>query len=336
MPQGPIEIGSKYYVNRLKLENLCLQIVLQPRCLLRIKAPNQMGKTSLMLKLLADARKEGLKTILLNFDLAGQNIYSDIDRLFKWFSSIVTQELNVENKIDEYWDEDKGSTSSCNNYFSEYLLKQISEPIVLAIDNIDRLFAYREVAEQFLGILRIWHEAAVENDLLKKLRLVLAHSTEVYIPLDYKQSPFNVGEPVGIPEFTTEQTRNLAIACQLKMSDFEIERLREIIGGHPHLTRLTFHYLNHENHTLDEILAFASSDRSIYIDHLKRLLVEIEEPLSLAKAMKKVVESNEPVKLKRRQEFKLMSLGLIKIGKGGIIPSCLLYRQYFQERLIVQ
>lgn len=47
-------------------------------------------------------------------------------------------------------------------------------------------------------MLRSWHEKGKISDVWKPLQLVLAHSTEVYITLDYHQSPFNAGVPVEL------------------------------------------------------------------------------------------------------------------------------------------
>jgi hypothetical protein len=37
-------------------------------------------------------------------------------------------------------------------YFEQYLLAEIKAPLVLALDDVDRLFQYSELADEFFGL----------------------------------------------------------------------------------------------------------------------------------------------------------------------------------------
>jgi hypothetical protein len=92
----------------------------------------------------------------------------------------------------------------------DYLLPSINSPLTLCLDEVDTVFNHPDIASDFFGLLRAWHEAAKNSDLWKKLRLVVVHSTEVYIPMNINQSPFNVGLPIELPEFNAGQVQDLA------------------------------------------------------------------------------------------------------------------------------
>ncbi|NJO82505.1 MAG: hypothetical protein HC828_06550 [Blastochloris sp.] len=65
------------------------------------------------------------------------------------------------HRLTEYWDEEFSSSKmNCTDYVENYLLAQIESPIVLCLDECDRVFPYSEVAEGFLSLLRAWHEQA--------------------------------------------------------------------------------------------------------------------------------------------------------------------------------
>jgi AAA-like domain len=49
------------------VESLCYEAIQQPGAMLNIRAPKQMGKTSLMTRILAYAKTLGHKTVSLNF-----------------------------------------------------------------------------------------------------------------------------------------------------------------------------------------------------------------------------------------------------------------------------
>jgi len=72
---------------------------------------------------------------------------------------------------------------------------------------------------------------------MAKLRLIVLHSTEIYIPLKLTESPFNVGLPLQLPYFTEEQILALAQRHGLDWTDSpDAERLMAMVGGHPSVT----------------------------------------------------------------------------------------------------
>ena len=89
-----------------------------------------------------------------------------------------------------------GSKVSCTIYLQQYVLTQISSPLVLALNEVNRIFEYPKIAREFLALLQSWHEEAKRIKTLEKLRLIVLHSTEIYIPLRLTESPFNVGLPL--------------------------------------------------------------------------------------------------------------------------------------------
>ena len=72
LPEGQVELNSPFYIERQPLEQQCYQTVLKPGSLIRIKAPCQMGKTSLMTRILARAASQDYRTVVLDFQLAEQ------------------------------------------------------------------------------------------------------------------------------------------------------------------------------------------------------------------------------------------------------------------------
>lgn len=333
LPGGQVDVASQFYVERPPIEERCYQTILQPSALIRIKAPRQMGKTSLMAKILHRASAQNYRTVPLTFQLVDKTVFANLDKFLKWFCAYVGRELHIANQLDDYWDDIFGSKVNCKDYFEKYLLPQIDTPLVLGLDEIDRVFQYPDIAEDFLGLLRAWHEESKRRDIWKKLRLIVVHSTEVYIPMNINQSPFNVGLPVDLPEFNAGQIQDLAARHNLNWSDAEVEKLMAIVGGHPYLVRVALYHISRGDLTLDELKESAIADAGIYSDHLRRQLWNLEEYPELAAGMKEIAAANSPVQLKAIQAFKLDSLGLVKLQGNECVPRCELYRQYFRSHL---
>ena len=199
-PSGPEPIDSTFYIPRPPIEELAYQEITQSGCLIRIKAASYMGKSSLMYRILDRAESLSYQTVNLDMNQVDASIFTNVDKFLRWFCKSVSQQLNLEPKLDDYWDEEMGSKLSCSIYFQAYLLEHINSPFVLALNEINKIFEYAELTQEFLPLLRSWHESAQYEQAWQKLRLVMIYSTEIYIPLDINQSPCNVGLPLQLPE----------------------------------------------------------------------------------------------------------------------------------------
>ncbi|NEQ99210.1 MAG: TIR domain-containing protein [Cyanothece sp. SIO2G6] len=336
LPGGQVDLASKYYVERHPIEPKCYEAIVNPGVLIRIKAPRQMGKTSLMSRILRHGEQQDYLAVPLSFQLADAAIFSDLDKFLRWFCASVGRRLKLPNRLNDYWDEIFGVKDNCTAYFEEYLLPEISAPVVLGLDEVDMVFEHPNIAADFMGLLRAWHEAAKVNDLWKKLRLVVVHSTEVYIPMNINQSPFNVGLPIELPEFTPQQVLDLAQRHGLNWGEAEVTRLMAMVGGHPYLVRVALYPLARQETTLDELLAIAPTEAGPYGDHLRRHLWNLQQREEMAAATKRVMASSRPTRLEAVQAFQLHSMGIVHLQGNEVVPRCDLYRQYFGDRLKVR
>ncbi|WP_322744287.1 MULTISPECIES: AAA-like domain-containing protein [unclassified Coleofasciculus] len=331
LPHGPVKLDSEFYVERSPIEERCYETIRQAGALIRIKAPRQMGKTSLLDRIVEYAEQQGYQTIRINLLQAKGDVFRSLNKFLRWFCACMSSKVKLDAQLDEYWDCDRGSIVNCTTYVQEHLLEQLNSPVVLALDEADRVFQSPEIAQGFFPMLRSWHEEAKTIDVWEQLRLVVAHSTEDYGLLDINQSPFNVGLPVELPEFTSEQVADLARRYQLNWDDTQVQQLMAMVGGHPYLVRLALHHLAHQEVTLKQLLQDAPTEAGIYEAHLRRHWGMLKDNLELAEALKQVVSASEPVRIETMQAYKLYSMGLIQRQRDQVMPRCELYRQYFQK-----
>lgn len=350
LPQGQVDLTSPYYVERPPVDLKCYEAVLKPGALLRIKAPRQMGKTSLMARTLfyasdSDAvpaaynhvqrEPTGYETVSLSFQLADAQIFSDLDELLLWMCSTLAWKLGLADRLTDFW-QLRGSKIRCTAYFEQYLLAEIekqNKSLVLGLDEADLVFGNLNTAANFFGLLRVWNEQAKSNSRWKRLRLIIVHSTEVYIPLEINESPFNVGAGVELPEFTSDQVLDLARRHGLMWTTDEVNGLMEMVGGHPYLVRVALYQIARREMVLDDLLQTANTDAGLFGDHLRRHLWNLEQHPGLADAMRVVSASVQPTELKSDLAFKLDSLGLVRLRGDQVIPRCKLYRLYFGAHL---
>ncbi len=333
-PEGSIPLDSPLYMERDGIESLCYEAIVKPGSLIRIKAPSLMGKTSLMTRILAQVQSQNYRTVYLDLGSVERGILTHLDKFLRWLCLMVGRQLKLESQLKDYWDTDiLGSNDNCTVYFEEYLLPAIGCPVVLGLDEVDRVFPYTEVIEDFFGMLRSWHEKGKISQRWKQLRLVMAHSTEVYIPLDINQSPFNAGVPVELLEFDPKQVKDLARLHQLNWNKPQVEKLMSIVGGHPYLVRLAMYKVSSQQVNLEQLLKAAPTQAGIYSKHLMQHLKTLRQASQLAEALKQVVNSSTPVELDPMDIYDLHSMGLIQRQENHVKPRCKLYRDYFSRVL---
>lgn len=331
-----LEPDFSFYVERASIELICQQTIETPGGLLRIKAPQQMGKTTLLTRLLW-AAQPNYQTVCLSFQLADRAVFSDLNTFLKWFCAVVSRELGLDDRL-EQWKDIYSSSYNATFYFQDYLLNAVTSPLVLALDNTDLVFEHEEIATDFCKLLRNWHDLPRRSDrnspIWQKLRLVIVHATEIYGALDINASPLaGVGVLLDLPEFSFEQVQDLVRRYQLEWSTDQVRQFTELVGGHPYLLQLGLEQIQRQHVTLEQVLQTAHTEAGIYSNHLRQQLSHLEQSPELIEVFQKVVMSAEPIQVKPAHAFKLQSMGLVHLEGNQVKPRCFLYRQYFCDAL---
>ena len=339
LPDGQVPLDSNFYIERPPCDVKAYEEILHPGALVVIKSPLNMGKTSLLTRILTKARLQNYHTVTLNLQLAEASVLSNLEKFLRWLMANITLQLAISSEIDEYWDADLGTKVSCTNYFQKHILSRLTEPLVLALDEVNHLFEYPEIYQEFLPLLRFWHEEANNSHIWQRLRTIVVHSTDIYIPLEINQSPFNLGLPITLPEFNLEQVKELASRhqFQLEIADLDrgIEAIMAMVGGHPHLIRQAFYVLSTQKITLEQLLAEAPTASGIYRTHLQSCFATLRQHPDLITAFSQVVAVESPVQINTEAAYQLASLGLVKSIGNKVVSSCQLYRLHFHDYLAV-
>ncbi|MDF5733704.1 MAG: AAA-like domain-containing protein [Rhizonema sp. PD38] len=320
-PTGEVPLNSHFYIQRSPIEQRCYEEISKPGSLIRIKASQQTGKSSLLARILDQAKSQGDTIVTVDLGLAESEFFTNLSKFLRWFCDNVILELTTENqelqtklvhKLDEHWKLAKriGSMKTCKDYFERYIFPEISQPITLALEEVDKVFEYPKIYKDFFGLLRSLHEEAKRRDIWKKLRLVIVHSTEAYVPLDINQSPFNVGLAVELPDFTENQVKDLAQRYKVDLSPKEVESLMAMVGGQPFLVRLALYKIANAEITLAELLQTSPTSDGIYKSHLQRIESILAQYPELEAGMKEAIATTSQVELDKKTRSKLNALGL--------------------------
>ncbi len=330
IPGGTISLNSKFYVER-ENEKYFISKVKQEGALLKIKGPRQFGKTSLMARLIQYAKDNDHLVVPLSLQQFNAKNLQDLNKFLIQICAHASRKIGVKNQINQFWDDEYMDVKmKCTTYFEEYLIPEAGKPILLAIDEADRIFEYKDVSSEFFGLLRFWHEEAKIYELWKQMKIAISHSTEAYLAItNMNQSPFNVGLTNKLKEFTIEQVATLAEKHKLNFSDKQLRQLTGLVGGHPYLIRKALYEIASENYSFDDFMKNASNEDGPFSDHLKRHYFNLTQSSTCFNVMKEIVtkESASDTII----TGKLRAAGLVKGAAPSVKPSFKLYEDYFNN-----
>lgn len=231
LPKGAISVKSKFYIEREVEEKIAQKEIDAPKGLLKVEGAKKTGKTSTLIRLLNYAKNKNYQTVYLDFHLLDHPDLKDLKKLLKWLCANVSMQINLPERINEYWVAMCGGKVNCTTYFEKYLLRQSEAPILLGLDLPNDIFKEEELALDFFSLFRAWYD---KNDSpWEKLKIILVYQ-ENRLSLEAKQSPFNIGTTIVLEDFDKKQIGLLAQKYGIKYQEKELEEVIEKVGKHPH------------------------------------------------------------------------------------------------------
>jgi hypothetical protein len=214
-------------------------------------------------------------------------------------------------------------------------LKGLQRPVLWGMDEFDRLFTARFGGE-VCGLLRSWHNARALDPSLpwRFLTIAIAYATEAHLFIDdLNQSPFNVGTRLTLSDFNEAETEELngRYGGPLK-SEADIQRLHQLLGGHPYLLRCALNEMAARDRGLELIEELADEEESVFGEHLRRLLYGVGRDPAVTSALRGLLFQQIPPG--PEIFYRLRSAGVV-VGAGPAEARmrCELYEHYLRRHL---
>ena len=273
METGTIRLDSPFYVRRRE-DGTAESCLTQPGSTIVVKGPRQSGKSSLLARLHALSKKEGRRSVYVDFQTFDDPQLASLHTVLQTLARRIARTLKTTLQPDDVWDSDLlGEKGSFAEFLVQAVLGGSSSPVVLLLDEVDRLFD-RSYRGDFFAAVRGWHNNRATDEAWENLHLVLGHATDPAMWIeDLNQSPFNVGDRLRLSDFTRDQVWNLndRHGKPLRSAE-EIDGLMELVGGHPYLVRQALYVLATERWSLAQLRDEAGKDSGPFGDHLRRHL----------------------------------------------------------------
>lgn len=315
-----------------------------------ILAPRQLGKSSLMISTADRLRCEGVLTAIVDLTMLGTQGSAEQWYLGLLFS--IAEQLDIKTDLLEWWKAHNHLTDPqrLTRFFEQVLTEEISQPLVVFVDEVDVTLSL-PFADNFFSSIRYIYNARDYKPALKRFSFVLIGvANPAELVHDTKLMPFSIGEGVKLEDFTLKECLLLADGLDLPppLARHVLEAVFEWTHGHPYLTQRACRAIYDEsrrdwskaevdriinrifmldgNHRQDSNLAFVSS----------MLTRRHSFSSDLLETYRQVLKGKRPVYDDERSGVKahLKLSGVVRDEDEILVVRNLIYRTVFDEAWI--
>ena len=174
----------------------------------------QMGKSSLRVRTAQRLQAEGIVCGLVDLSAGGSQITQE-----EFYSGIFYNILRSLQFLDSingrtWWNErwDISSTEKLGEFIEDVLLKEVSQNIIIFIDEIDTVLSFKFSVDDFFAFIRACYNKRADNSDYQRLTFcLLGVATPSDLMRDKKRTPFNIGKAIDLTGFLFEEAKEALI-----------------------------------------------------------------------------------------------------------------------------
>jgi WD40 repeat protein len=313
----------------------------------------QMGKSSLRVQAMKRLQAEGHLCVFI--DLTGMGRTGMTPE--KWYAGI-TQVLASGCKLApqfdwrKWWQERQDDTTPVQRlreFIETILLTKIEQPIVVFVDEIDRILSQDFSLDDFFALIRYFYNHRFDDPRFNRLTFaLLGVATPSDLIRDKTQTPFNIGRAIILEGFQPQEVEPLkqGLIAQVPDPDAVMQKILDWSGGQPFLTQKLCQLIvqqpaPHTSLLLDEVVRnqiienWEAQDEPQHLRTIRDRLLRSEERAGRLLALyQQILERRKVPTEDSPEEWELRLSGLVVKHQGTLRAYNPIYAEVFDHHWV--
>ena len=326
--------------------------------------PRQMGKSSLMVRMMNHLSNEGYKCAAIDLTRIGSSNVT-VEQWYKGLAVDLLRNFGLRLKNFKAWWNEKLDISPVQRFgqFLEDLLlvevnsdnKNSPQKLFIFIDEVDSIRALKFPVDDFFALIRSCYNQRMINQESRYHNLTftfLGVATPSELMRDIRKTPFNIGQAIELKSFKPHEAQPLLYGLSEKVSNPQT-LLQEILnwtGGQPFLTQKICNFIRNtkatiptnneakwiENLVQEKIIEnWETQDQPQHLKTISDRILKSQNKNKLLRLYHEILEKGEISIIDISEEKELYLSGLVIKDNGKLKIHNLIYKSIFNYNWIV-
>ncbi|NEQ10595.1 MAG: GAF domain-containing protein, partial [Moorea sp. SIO4E2] len=359
---GSLPMDSPTYVVRSADRTLYKSLKQGKFCY--ILNPRQMGKSSLMVRMINHLNHEGISCAAIDLTRIGsENVTPD-----QWYKGLAVElwrSFGLLRKVNlkKWWNErgDISTVQRLSQFIEEVLLDELDKPDnslpnkrVVFIDEVDSVLGLNFPVNDFFALIRsCYNQRTINRDYGNLTFALFGVATPSGLITDHKRTPFNIGQAIQLEGFKEHEAQPLLQGLAEKVTNPQT-LLKEVLAwtsGQPFLTQKICQFIrstssaiptNDEAEWIENLVRtrvienWESQDEPEHLRTIRDRILESKQSVRLLEIYRQIVDQGEVVAVDSPEEKELLLSGLVVKQQGCLRVNNRIYQSIFDRSWVEQ